>query len=88
MTLDDINYFLFHPGGAKVLDAYKEALCLSDEQVSLSEGVLRSHGNMSAVTILYVLDDFLKSNHKKAGSYGVMSALGPGFSSESLLIKI
>lgn len=88
MTLDDINYFLFHPGGAKVLDAYKEALRLSDEQVSLSEEVLRNHGNMSAVTILYVLDDFLRSNSRKEGSFGIMSALGPGFSSETLLIKI
>jgi alkylresorcinol/alkylpyrone synthase len=88
LTLDDLDYFLFHPGGAKVLDAYKEALCLSSDEIQLSEDVLRNHGNMSAVTILYVLDNFINSGPKQVGTYGIMSALGPGFSSESLLFKI
>jgi alkylresorcinol/alkylpyrone synthase len=87
LTLNDIEYFLFHPGGARVVDAYKEALGLNSDSLNITEGVLRDHGNMSAVTILYVLDEFLKSGPKKAGAYGLMTALGPGFSAQNILFK-
>ncbi len=87
LTLDDISYFLFHPGGAKVLDAYREALCLGPDALALSEAVLREHGNMSSVTILYILERFLRSEYKRPGAWGLFGALGPGFSSQSLLFK-
>jgi alkylresorcinol/alkylpyrone synthase len=87
LVLDDIAYFLFHPGGARVVDAYREALCLGPEALTLSEEVLREHGNMSSVTILYILERFLRSENKQPGAWGLFSALGPGFSSQSLLFR-
>jgi alkylresorcinol/alkylpyrone synthase len=87
LALDDIDYFLFHPGGAKVVDAYRDALCLKADGLAFSEAVLENHGNMSSVTILYVLERFLNSNYKKPGAHGLFSALGPGFSSLSLLFR-
>jgi alkylresorcinol/alkylpyrone synthase len=87
LSLDNISYFLFHPGGAKVVDAYRQALCLGPDALTLSEAVLREHGNMSSVTILYILERFLRSEYKRPGAWGLLSALGPGFSSQSLLFK-
>ncbi len=87
LSLDDISYFLFHPGGARVVDAYLEALDLRPDTLALSEAVLREHGNMSSVTILYILERFLYSDYKKPGAYGLFSSLGPGFSSQSLLFR-
>ncbi len=87
LSLDNLSYFLFHPGGAKVVDAYLEALDLGPDALELSEAVLRDHGNMSSVTILYVLERFLQSDYKKPGAYGLFSSLGPGFSSQSLLFR-
>ncbi len=88
LKLKDISKFLFHPGGAKVLEAYQNALGMSNGSLSLSAGVLRRYGNMSSVTVLFVLDEFFRNPESKSGGYGLISALGPGFSSESLLLKL
>jgi alkylresorcinol/alkylpyrone synthase len=87
LKLEDISHFLIHPGGAKVLDAYRKALCLSPEALALSEGVLREHGNISSVTILYILERFLRSEKRESSSWGLLNAVGPGFSSQNLLIR-
>jgi alkylresorcinol/alkylpyrone synthase len=90
LTLDDISHFLIHPGGAKVVDAYKAALCLGPGKLGISEEVLRDHGNMSSVTVLYILDQFVKCRkgvEARGNSFGLIAALGPGFSSELILFK-
>ena len=50
--------------------------------------MLREFGNMSSVTVLYVLERYLREHAPGRGGHAVISALGPGFSSESLLMKI
>ena len=49
--------------------------------------VLRNYGNMSSASILFVLEDMLRNTRLETG-YALMSALGPGFSSDQLLLKI
>jgi alkylresorcinol/alkylpyrone synthase len=86
LTLNDIEYFLFHPGGAKVIEAYRRVLGLEECDLSLSADILREYGNMSSVTVLYILDRLLRSGFAP-NKYGLLTALGPGFSSESLLLR-
>ncbi|HEX2897171.1 MAG TPA: 3-oxoacyl-[acyl-carrier-protein] synthase III C-terminal domain-containing protein [candidate division Zixibacteria bacterium] len=88
LQLKDISKFLFHPGGAKVIEAYQAALSMSNGSLSISYEILRRYGNMSSVTVLFVLDEYFQKSDRKAGGYGLISALGPGFSSESLLLKL
>ncbi|WP_170007059.1 type III polyketide synthase [Bacillus fonticola] len=88
LTLDEVEYFIAHPGGKKVLDAYVDAFSIPDEKTSYSRDVLRDHGNMSSATVLYVLENVMKeaaTGTKK--EWGLMTSLGPGFSSELLLLK-
>ncbi|MFD2974251.1 type III polyketide synthase [Peribacillus deserti] len=85
-SLRDINHFIAHPGGKKVIEAYEEALGFSEEKTKLSLEVLKEHGNMSSATILYVLKRFMEGNAEK-GDTGLAAALGPGFSSELLLMR-
>lgn len=87
INLDDIIYYITHPGGAKVLNAYEESLGLSGNEMDVSRKVLKEHGNMSSPSVMYVLDEFLKRDGYKKGRYGLISALGPGFSSELLLFE-
>jgi alkylresorcinol/alkylpyrone synthase len=68
--------YIFHPGGAKVLDAVQAALGLSNEAVADEREVLRQYGNMSAPTVLFVLERVLR---RGLGGPAVMAALGPGF---------
>jgi len=88
LRLPQIRHFALHPGGMKVLRAYESALGMNVEALSPSASVLRSYGNMSSCTILFVLQEILKSSPvPPEGEYGIAGALGPGFSSELLLLQ-
>jgi len=75
--LSDLNGFLFHPGGRRLLETAEQVLGLSPTQLAHSWDVLRDFGNMSSATVLFVLDRALK-----AGARGphLLAAFGPGFS--------
>lgn len=85
VEMKDINHFIAHPGGKKVLDAYVKALELHPSMIDLPLDVLREYGNMSSATVLFVLKRFLQKGTQ--GDYGLCTALGPGFSSELLLLR-
>ncbi|WP_071459917.1 type III polyketide synthase [Bacillus massilinigeriensis] len=85
LKIENIHHFIAHPGGKKVLDAYVQALGFEEEKIEVSLDVLREHGNMSSATILYVLRRFMEK--ASGGEYGLAAALGPGFSSELLLLR-
>ena len=85
LSVNDVRNWVAHPGGAKVIAAYTEALKIDDGCFENTKAVLRRYGNMSSVTVLYVLKEFFEKGFDDG--YGVMMALGPGFSSELVLIK-
>ncbi|MFS0863323.1 type III polyketide synthase [Fredinandcohnia sp. 179-A 10B2 NHS] len=87
ITIQKLRHFIAHPGGKKVLDAYKDSLDLPGEMTEISREVLKKHGNMSSVTVLYVLKQFMENNLGVEGDYGLVTALGPGFSSELILLQ-
>ncbi len=70
-----------HPGGAKVLDAIESALELQKGTLQDEREVLRTHGNMSAPTVLFVLERALKRGLRGTA---LLSALGPGFTANLL----
>ncbi len=87
LELPEIEYQIFHPGGAKVIDAYETALQTSNGALQICRDTLRRYGNMSAVSVLFVLEEHLRRFERGTGKYGLISALGPGFCAENLLIK-
>lgn len=87
LPIKNIAHFIFHPGGMKVLQAYSESLEIPMEKLKHSMEVLRNHGNMSSTTVYYVLKRFLETTPERSGDYGLLGSLGPGFSSELLLLK-
>ncbi|MGH3146294.1 MAG: type III polyketide synthase [Rubrobacter sp.] len=87
VAFEDIEHFLLHPGGAKVLDAFEEVLGLEPGGLTLSRDVLRECGNMSSVTVLFILERFLEGGEHAQGDLGVLSAMGPGFSAEHVLFR-
>ncbi|HEU4333430.1 MAG TPA: 3-oxoacyl-[acyl-carrier-protein] synthase III C-terminal domain-containing protein [Candidatus Eisenbacteria bacterium] len=87
LRMRDIRRFAAHPGGLKVLDAYRDALELDEEAVRVARDVLREFGNMSAPTCLFVLDRFLERDEIAAGDHVLVTALGPGFSAEYVLLR-
>jgi alkylresorcinol/alkylpyrone synthase len=81
LSFSDIDHFVCHPGGAKVLDALEEAFVLETGALIDSRTILREYGNMSAVTVLFVLERVLEG--RKTGRY-FLSSLGPGFTATFL----
>lgn len=85
LSIEEITHFIAHPGGKKVIQAYIHSLQIQEEMTSISLNILKKFGNMSSATVLYVLKRFLEIG--SSGEYGLCTALGPGFSSELLLMK-
>jgi alkylresorcinol/alkylpyrone synthase len=85
LTLDDFNGFLFHPGGRKLLETMEEVLGLTGEQLRHSWEILRRYGNMSSATVLFVLEQAVRS-----GACGphLLAAFGPGFSAYFLAVDL
>jgi alkylresorcinol/alkylpyrone synthase len=83
LSLDDIGAFVCHPGGAKVVAALEEAFGLPAGMMVEARRVLRDYGNMSAPTVLFVLDAMLR---KHAGARMMLTAMGPGFSAGFLML--
>lgn len=85
LQLSDIKNFIFHPGGKKVLDAYTDALGVEGDFLKKTREIMNDYGNMSSATVLYVLEKFICEGFEHG--YGLMLAMGPGFSSEMVLLK-
>jgi len=83
---EQLSRYVLHPGGAKVLTAYQESLQISANDMAHAESVLREYGNMSSPTVLFVLEKSMEDTWK-AGEQGLLAALGPGFSSELVLLE-
>lgn len=86
LTLSDIKNFIFHPGGKKVLTAYEEALLVEGDFLKTTREVMNDNGNMSSTTVLYVLEKFFTQGFENG--YGLMVSMGPGFSSEIVLLQM
>ncbi len=84
LTLSDIDHFLFHPGGEKVLDALADALRIEAVDLRHSRAILREYGNMSAATVLFVLERCLENG---LGGRCLLGALGPGFTAAFALLE-
>jgi alkylresorcinol/alkylpyrone synthase len=83
----DIARWILHPGGRKVIEVIKERLELRPVDLAPTEAVLAEHGNMSSVTVLFVLDEVLRCHRPEAGTRGLLGAFGPGFAAELALLE-
>ena len=84
----DVKHYIMHPGGARVLDAFDQTFELQHDEMRFSRSVLRQYGNMSAPTALFVLEQILAGNVIQSGEHALIGAMGPGFSSELILMKM
>jgi alkylresorcinol/alkylpyrone synthase len=87
LSLGRLDHLVAHPGGPKVLAAYAEALGLPLETFRHAREVLRVCGNMSSPTCLFVLERALRAGEIGPGETAVLTALGPGFASELVLMR-
>jgi predicted naringenin-chalcone synthase len=84
----DITHWAIHPGGKKILEVIQQELNLENTDIESSRNVLRSYGNMSSATVLFVLKNIM-GNKAKANKPEVTFcvAFGPGLTMESVILE-
>jgi predicted naringenin-chalcone synthase len=80
-----IDLWAVHPGGTSVLDAVQRAFDVKPAAISASRGVLRSYGNMSSATVMFVLAAMLRSS--LPGAAGCAMSFGPGMVAETMMFR-
>lgn len=81
----ELDGFLLHPGGRKVLETIEETFALPRQKLRHSWSVLRDFGNMSSPTALFVLQRALAANDR--GRH-LLAAFGPGFSAYFVVLDL
>jgi alkylresorcinol/alkylpyrone synthase len=84
ITRDQIDRMCCHPGGVKVLDAIETALHLNQGELNIEREVLNDYGNMSAPTVMFVLERLLQQGLPERV---LMTAFGPGFTCAGLMLE-
>lgn len=87
LSRDDVEWYVAHPGGPKVLEALQSALGVDRDALQVTWDSLAAIGNLSSASVLHVLADTLARRPPRPGSYGLMLAMGPGFCSELVLLQ-
>jgi alkylresorcinol/alkylpyrone synthase len=87
LTRADIEWWVCHPGGPKVLEAIEDTLDLPRSAVQMTWDSLERIGNLSSASVLHVFEDTLRDRPPRPGSYGMLLAMGPGFCSELVLLR-
>lgn len=78
----DVDAWICHPGGPKILDALSDALALPESAFAASRRSLAAVGNLSSASVLHILEG-VRHAGPRPGSVGLMLGFGPGFASNS-----
>ena len=87
LRVDDVRFWIAHPGSAAVLDTLENALGLPTGKLRWSRDFLRQYGNLSSASVLFILKEVIEQGKPQPEDYGLVVAMGPGFSAELVLLK-
>jgi len=89
LVREDVGTWVMHPGGPKVIDAMEDSLGLGRGALAATREHLRAVGNLSSVSVLFLLDGHRRAHAPGDGSgpYGVLMAMGPAFCAEIVLLR-
>jgi alkylresorcinol/alkylpyrone synthase len=87
LSTADVDFWLFHPGGIRILDYLEDMLEVDADCCKWSRDVLRDYGNMSSATILYVLERFTSEIQMEPGQKALVLGIGPGLTVEMVLLE-
>jgi alkylresorcinol/alkylpyrone synthase len=87
LTRYAIDHWILHPGGRRILECMQRALELPAQEVSVSYGMLATHGNVGTPSIFYVLAETIRSRKPSPGDRGLMVTVGPGVTVGLMLLS-
>jgi 3,5-dihydroxyphenylacetyl-CoA synthase len=83
----DIDHWLVHSGGKKVIDSVKVNLGLTRHDLRHTTGVLRDYGNVSSGSFLFSYERLVEEHVANPGDIGVLMTMGPGSTIETALVR-
>lgn len=86
LHISGIRYWALHTGGEKIINAVRDEIGISEEQLLATRTVLAEYGNMSSPTVWFVMNQIMH-NGISSGDYCVMVAFGAGLSAHALLLR-
>lgn len=84
LSIDDIDRFICHPGGTKVIRALEQAFSLHQGALDHEREVIADYGNMSSPTVLFVLE---RARAQGLPPRSLLTALGPGFTASCVALR-
>jgi alkylresorcinol/alkylpyrone synthase len=84
LAIGQIDRFICHPGGSKVIAALERALSLDQGTLDHERDVIADYGNMSAPTVLFVLE---RARAQGLPPRSLLTALGPGFTASCVALR-
>ncbi|KAA0249287.1 MAG: hypothetical protein EDM77_09095 [Candidatus Jettenia sp. AMX1] len=86
LRIEDIQHWVFHPGGEKVINAIRNELGISETHLKATRDILARYGNMSSPTVWFVLQEILEKGIAP-GDWCIMVAFGAGLCAHAFLLK-
>jgi alkylresorcinol/alkylpyrone synthase len=87
LKVADVDTWVAHPGGPKVLEAMQRALDLERTALEVTWRSLADVGNLSSSSVLHVLAQTIAEGRPLIGAPGMLLAMGPGFCAELVLLE-
>ena len=84
LAAPDIDRFICHPGGTKVITALERALSLDQGTLDHERDIIAEYGNMSGPTVLFVLE---RARAAGLPPRSLLTALGPGFTASCVALR-
>lgn len=86
LEISHIREWALHTGGEKIINAVRDEIGITEEQLLATRKVLAEYGNMSSPTVWFVMDEIMQ-NGITSGDYCIMVAFGAGLSAHALLLR-
>jgi predicted naringenin-chalcone synthase len=87
LAMADVKHWAFHTGGRKILEAFQEALGLSEQQMQASWHTLERSGNVQSASVLLSLAELIRTTTPTANDLGALVAVGPGITLSVALLR-
>ncbi|MEV7870530.1 type III polyketide synthase [Streptomyces sp. NPDC088124] len=80
--VSDLDFYIVHAGGPRILDDLSKYLMLPSENFRYSRATLTERGNIASAVIFDALDRLFEEGGAAQGARGVIAGFGPGITAE------
>jgi predicted naringenin-chalcone synthase len=88
LSVEDIDHFLVHPGGIRILESIEKIIAQFGKNLSSSLKVMKNYGNMSSATIMFIMEELISKKKIKNNQKILMTSFGPGFVANFILFEV